>query len=152
MAGSSGAFPLASFYFRVEFESISGQISFQEVTGLEETAEVLEYRDGTSNLLITQKRAGLMKSSTVKMKRGIFESQTELVELFDQLQAGSYHPGIDSLLNIMVSLMDETGEDIISWNIYNAFPIKFSGPTLKSDSKEVAIESIEFAHEGITII
>lgn len=148
MAGPS-SFPIAAFYFRVEFENLGSAISFQEVTGLEESSEVLEYRDGLFPFLITQKRAGMMKSSTITMKRGIFEDRLELIDFLDQLQMNSYHPGGEELLNITVSLLDETGEPIMYWQIFNAFPIKVSGPTLKSDSTDAAIESIEFAHEGI---
>jgi hypothetical protein len=37
------------------------------------------------------------------------------------------------------------------WNVSNAFPVKVEGPQLKASANEVAIESIELAHEGLEI-
>ena len=37
------------------------------------------------------------------------------------------------------------------WSLTNAFPMKITGTDLKSDSNEVAIETIEIAHEGLTV-
>ena len=35
------------------------------------------------------------------------------------------------------------------WKIKNAFPTKVQATDLKSDGNEVAIETLELAHEGI---
>jgi phage tail-like protein len=37
------------------------------------------------------------------------------------------------------------------WTLANAWPTKISSTDLKADGNEVAIETIEIAHEGITI-
>ena len=37
------------------------------------------------------------------------------------------------------------------WSIANAWPTKITGTDLKSDGNEASIESIEIAHEGVTI-
>jgi len=37
------------------------------------------------------------------------------------------------------------------WKAVNAFPIKVEGPALKASGNEVAIETIEIAHEGLTL-
>jgi len=38
---------------------------------------------------------------------------------------------------------------VARWNFENAWPLKVSGPTPKSDSNEYGIEEIVIAHEGI---
>jgi len=40
----------------------------------------------------------------------------------------------------------------MAWTLHNAWPTKISATDLKSDESEVAIESIEIAHEGLTIV
>ena len=37
------------------------------------------------------------------------------------------------------------------WKAQNAFPVKVEGPALKASGNEVAIESIELAHEGLEL-
>jgi phage tail-like protein len=54
--------------------------------------------------------------------------------------------------DITVSLLDENHLPVVNWVIKNAFPVKVQGPTLKSDGNEVAIESIELAHEGLSVV
>jgi phage tail-like protein len=47
--------------------------------------------------------------------------------------------------------MNEKGEDVRRWNLVRAFPVKWVGPDLKASASEVAIESLELAHEGIQL-
>ncbi|MEM7371303.1 MAG: phage tail protein [Bacteroidota bacterium] len=143
-------YPIAAFFFEVEIEDV-GKISFQEVSGLDESVEILEYRVGRSPVLMTQKRAGMRKSSTVKMQRGIFRDKTEVEDLFSNLQKKFYHPNQESLLNVTITLLDEVGEIVMAWKLKNAFPTKITGPSLNSENNSAAIEALEFAHEGIEV-
>lgn len=147
---NQGLFPVAGFYFSVE---IGGDmISFQEVSGLDMENEVLEYRHGNNPNFITQKRLGLAKSSTVTLKKGVFESDSRLADLsWDALYEKKFHSYGDPT-DLLIYLNNESGDPIASWAVYNAVPVKLSGPSLKSDSSEVAIESIEFAHDGLDVV
>ena len=40
----------------------------------------------------------------------------------------------------------------MEWPVRNAFPPKITSPDLKASGNEVAIESMEIAHEGLTIV
>ena len=92
-----------------------------------------------------------MKFSNITMKKGVFESDDRLLELFNKIyEEKSYYGDSESRFDILVELLDELGETVMTWNIIKAFPVKLQGTDLKSDGNEVAIESIEFAHEGIT--
>lgn len=52
--------------------------------------------------------------------------------------------------NITVTLIDDTGADGPQWTIINAWPVRYSIPDLNALGSEVAIESIEICHEGLT--
>ena len=54
-------------------------------------------------------------------------------------------------VTIVVNLLDETQAVAMTWTLQNAFPVKLTGTDMKSDGNEVAIESIEVAHEGLTV-
>ncbi|WP_262497371.1 phage tail protein [Chryseobacterium scophthalmum] len=50
-----------------------------------------------------------------------------------------------------MSLLDENGEPAVTWKVKNAFPLKVNATDLKAEGNEVAIETLEIAHEGLTI-
>ena len=75
----------------------------------------------------------------------------ECLELFKAIVEDKEYYTQDDRFDITVSLLDEQGEAVMSWDLTNCFPIKYSGTDLKSDANEVAIESIEFAYEEIEI-
>jgi phage tail-like protein len=39
-------------------------------------------------------------------------------------------------------------EEMRSWHFARAFPVKWTGPTLQTTSNSIAIEAIEFCHDG----
>ena len=147
MADFEDQWPIAKFHFRVTIDG--EQVSFQEVSGLEANTEVIEYRHGDSEVFSPIKMSGLVKTSNLVLKKGVFESDDRMLELFNKIYEKDYYTTEDSRMDILVELLDETGETTMAWNITRAFPIKLTGTDMKSDANEVAIESVEFAYEGI---
>jgi phage tail-like protein len=138
--------PLPAFHFEVRIDGT--KYSFKEVTGLEHSSDVLEYRTGDMKSLVKMKRLGLQKGGTIVLKRGIRKAYDKVLGVYKELEKNEYHT-FDSTVELQIFLLDALGAPIMEWNIAKAVPIKFSGPNLKSDSNEIAIESIEFAHDGI---
>jgi phage tail-like protein len=141
--------PTASFYYRVTVDG--EQISFQEVSGLDQEYEVIEYRHGDAESFHKIKRLGLWKTTNLVFKKGIFEGDDRLLAIFNRGYDKEYYTTEDSRMDILVELLDETGETVMAWNVNRAIPVKLGGTSLKSDSNEVAVESLEFVHEGITL-
>ena len=52
---------------------------------------------------------------------------------------------------VTISLLDEAGKPTMVWTLANAWPTKITGTDLKAEGNEVAIETIEIVHEGLTI-
>ena len=52
---------------------------------------------------------------------------------------------------VTISLLDEGGAPTMVWKLANAWPTKVTGVSLKSDGNEAAVESLDLAHEGLTI-
>ena len=74
----------------------------------------------------------------------------------DQLQAdvvtGSFSKNQRaSNPNVAIILMNEKGDTVRTWNLVRPFPVKWVGPDFKASGNEVAIESLEIAHEGIKV-
>ncbi len=135
--------PIPKFHFRVEWAG--NNVGFQEVTGLSLETQFIEYRAGNDNTFITQKIPGLKKNSNITLKKGLFHHDNAFWDWFQDVQTNP-----ERRETVTISLLDEEGNPVFVWTIVNAFPVKVSAPDLKSDANEIAVETIELAHEGIT--
>jgi phage tail-like protein len=138
-------YPLPKFHFLVEWGG--SKIGFSEVTGLDMQIEPIEYRDGSSPQYTKIKMPGMQKYSNITLKRGTFEGDKEFYSWFKTVNMNKIERR-----DLVVSLLNENHEPVISWKIINAFPIKVQASDLKSDGNEVAIETLELAHEGLSVI
>ena len=143
-AQSTSVWPLPKFHFQVKWDSEVMQ--FQEVSGLDLEAQPIEYRHGDSPEFSTIKMPGIKKSGNVTMKKGVFKSDNKFWDWFTQIKMNTI-----KRIPVTISLLDESGGATMVWTLANAWPTKITGTDLKSDGNEVAIESIELAHEGVTI-
>ncbi|MBN2527984.1 MAG: phage tail protein [Deltaproteobacteria bacterium] len=143
-AQSTSVWPLPKFHFQVKWDSTV--MSFQEVSGLDVEAQPIEYRHGDSPQFSTIKMPGIQKSGNVTMKKGVFKSDNKFWDWFNQIKMNTI-----KRIPVTISLLDEAGSPTMVWTLANAWPTKITGTDMKSDGNEVAVESIEIAHEGITI-
>jgi len=51
---------------------------------------------------------------------------------------------------LVVTFFDHTSERFTIWNLTNAWVMKLTGVDIRSDSNQVAVESIEVSYEGLT--
>ncbi len=147
---SQSDFPVAGFHFRVQLDGYDGYISFQEVTGLEQSAEVIEYRPGHTRLFNTEKRLGLIKTSPITLKRGVVQGKDEFMEIFDKAiyPEKYFHDSDNAGIDMTIELLDAKGEVMVYWTVYQAIPSKYTSPTLNSEQNALAFESMTFEHSG----
>lgn len=143
-AQSANVWPLPKFHFEVKWDS--EVMSFQEVSGLDVEAQPIEYRLGDSPEFSTVKMPGMRKSGNVTMKKGIYKGDNKFWDWFNEIQMNTI-----KRVPVTISLLDENGDGTMVWTLANAWPTKITGTDLKSDGNEVAIETIELVHEGLTI-
>jgi len=141
---STSVWPLPKFHFQVKWDA--EVMSFQGVSGLDMEAQVIEYRHGDSKEFSTVKMPGIKKFGNVTMKKGVFKSDNKFWDWFNEIKMNTI-----KRKPVTISLLDEEGGATMVWTLANAFPTKITGTDLKSDGNEVAIESIEIVHEGLTI-
>lgn len=137
-------YPIPKFHFRVEWGGT--RIGFTEVTGLEVSTDVIEYRDGASPEYSKIKMPGMQKFGNITLKRGTFAHDNEYFKWWNTVALNTIERR-----DITISLLNETHEPVVVWKIKNAWPVKVQSTDLKGDGNEVAIETIEIAHEGLTI-
>ena len=137
--------PLPKFYFMVDLGSTTN-VPFQEVSGLEIESEPLEYRHGNSKAFSKINMPGMIKNNKVSMKKGVFVNDNSFWKWYSEIKMN-----VIKRQNVVIKLLDEKGNPTMTWTLNNAWPTKISSTDLKSEANEVAIESIEIMHEGLTI-
>ncbi len=133
--------PLLAYQFWVELESelVGG---FSECSGLQAETEVFDWAEGGDNTGV-RKFPGRTKYSNITLKHG-FSQSPELWLWFMRVMRGTFERR-----PLTIILLDAVGNRVRAWNFAHAFPVKWSGSELKADARAAAIESVEFAHEGI---
>lgn len=134
--------PLQSGRFLVEIgkEVVA---HFQECTGLTFEVEVQEYIEGGNNEFV-HKLPGRIKYGNITLKRGVTDNK----------QFANWRPKIEGgkitveRKNLSIILFNHAGETVKTWEVAEAYPVKWTGPDMRASSMEIAIESIELAHEG----
>ncbi|MGO4537073.1 phage tail protein [Paenibacillus sp. YIM B09110] len=134
--------PYRNYRFIVEIEGLE-EAGFSEVSGFEATFDVIEYREG-NEVITPRKLPGLVKYGNITLKWGA----TESMELYEWIQ--ECIEGTVERKTITITAVDEEGEETASWNVIEAWPVKYTAPTFNGLGNEVAIELLEFAHEGLT--
>ncbi|WP_147676400.1 phage tail protein [Algibacter pacificus] len=137
-------YPLVKFHFSVDWAGTN--IGFTEVSGLDVETELIEYRHGASPDYSKIKMPGMQKFSNITLKRGTFANDNEFYQWWNTVKLNKIERR-----DITIKLLNEDHEPVVVWKVKNAFPVKVQSTDLKGDGNEVAIESMEVAHEGLTI-
>jgi phage tail-like protein len=148
---AQGDYPLPKFHFQVDWGGTL--LGFTEVSGLDVETEPIEYRHGASPVYHKTKQPGLTKYSNITLKRGTFQSDNDFFNWWKEtafFQEGNKTKS-KYRRDITISLLNEEHKAIITWKVINAWPIKVQSTDLKADGNEVAIESMELVHEGLTL-
>ncbi|TAD95968.1 MAG: phage tail protein [Bacteroidetes bacterium] len=140
--------PIPKFYFQVTFAEGAGgdlaKVPFQEVSGMDTEAQVIEYRAGDDKRFTMSKMPGLIKTSNVTLKKAMFKDDNDFWDWYSKIKMN-----IVARTTVTIELLDETGTALHTWVLANAWPSKITVTDLKADGNEVAVETIEIVHEGI---
>jgi len=137
--------PLVSFQYAVE---IQGKVSgyFTECSGLGSEHEVIEHKVvDPKGKEIMQKVPGRLKWESIVLKRGITDSM-DIWGWRKKVEDGKVD---EARANGSIVMMDQHLNAVARWNFENAWPVKVSGPSMKSDSNEIGIEELTITHEGL---
>lgn len=137
-------YPLPKFHFQVEWGG--SRIGFTEVSGLNVETQMIEYREGSSPEYHKVKMPGMQKFDNITLKRGMMKKDNEFFRWWNTVALNTIERR-----DLTISLLNESHEPVFVWKVKNAWPVKVSGTDLKADGNEVAIESIELAHEGLVV-
>jgi phage tail-like protein len=136
--------PFGGYNFAVEIDGITS-MGFKTCSGLDSSTTAGTYREGTDPTLGQRKLPGLLSFSNITLSRGIISDHS----LWDWRSAVA--GGDLQRRDLSIILRNDKGEEQIRWNVSNAWPTKWTGPSFDATSDAVAIETLELAHEGIEV-
>lgn len=117
---------------------------FQEVTGLDATLEIEDYKEGGLNDRVRKFPTRTTWSNLV-LKSGIGIGD----DLWNWHDA--YVQGQGKRRDLIVVLENDLHIPLKMWQISRGLPIRYVGPTLNAKASDVAIQSVEIIHEGIQL-
>jgi phage tail-like protein len=141
----AGRDPLVGFHYGIEVQGVVNGY-FTECSGIGSENELIEHKvvdeKGRESI---QKIPGRLKWQDITLKRGI-TSNMDIWDWRDQIVEGKVD---DARKNGSIVMFDQAGDEVARWNFENAWPLKVSGPSMKSDSNEFGIEELVITHEGL---
>lgn len=139
---SSRKDPLTTFLFGLKIADLSldyndGTAFFRSIGGLKTDTDVQDYNEGGVTAF-TRKVIGVTKWSNIVLKQGFTGD--------NKLWNWRYNP--KRVSGTIYQLGPEL-KAICRWEFKNGYPVKWEGPDFSADKNELAIETIEIAHEGL---
>jgi phage tail-like protein len=129
------------FSFSVDIDGVAMNLPFQEMTGI----DVIEYRRGDSRLSTTR-TPGIQRAGNITLKKGIFAKDNKFFDWYKRIKLNAAPRS-----TVTIRLLDENGNPTMTWTLRNAWPAKFASADLNAAGNEVAVETLELAHEGLTV-
>lgn len=139
------AFPSARFF--VEIDGVT-RARFQQCSGIEMQTEVMEYQEGGLNSFV-HKLPGRTKFSNLTLKWG----STDTTDLWDwYLRLAVNKQKKPQKKNVSVIQFNPAGVEVRRWNLVNAYPVKWTGPSFDANSTEVGVETLELAYDEFKFV
>ncbi|PPD38724.1 MAG: phage tail protein [Methylobacter sp.] len=139
-------YPIPRFHFQVDWGG--AKISFTEVTGLVMEREKIEYRHSDSKDFNKISMPGMVKNNNITLKRGKFEGDFDFNTWLEDVA----NDRVNGRRDLTIRLLNEKHVPVAAWSATRCFPVKVTAPDFKSDANEIAVESIEVAHEGLKLM
>jgi phage tail-like protein len=145
MAAGARIDPFRTFNFKVEIDGLTVG-AFRECSGLTADGNSVEYREGTDIPRTTRKLIGLQTYGNITLKRG-YTPNRELWTWYTNIVNG-----LPDRRNGTIVLLNEARAEVMRWDIENMWIKKIEAPTFNATANEVAMESVEIVHEGLSLV
>lgn len=134
--------PFLNFRYEVRLDDMA-VAGFSEVSGLDVVMTTMAYAEGGVNTF-THTLPGPTKQSNITLKRGIIDGS--LWQWYSEMLSGKIQ-----YRNGSIAVKDPSGaQETIRIDFYRAIPVKWSGPSLNASQSQVAVETLELAHQGLS--
>jgi phage tail-like protein len=142
-------YPPVGFHFKVEVQNLpanDNDVRFTEVSGLSMEMGTEEIAEGGENRFI-QKYPTRTKYPELVLKRGLLVNSEILTWIRECLEDYKIQPK-----TIFIKLLNEEHQPLLTWNVVNAYPTKWSVSDLNASNNAVVIESLQFFYQYFTLV
>jgi phage tail-like protein len=130
-----------SLRFQVRIDRFGSLGLWTKCEGIGVEYDVFEYREGGQNGY-THRLPGRAKYANLKLSRPIDANSAKVAEWMASLQREATRETAE------ISVLDPTGAVVATWNLTGVFPARWTGPTLDVAGNQIALETLELAHNG----
>ncbi len=139
---------MISSRFAVEIDSIV-VASFKECSGLNGEIQVETYREG-GVIDYEHKLPGLATYGNLTLKSGVANAM-DFWKWYYKTTMGTIERKQVSVILYNHHRSDGKLGEGMRWNLLDAFPVKWEGPTFSASDANVVVQSLELAHHGIIL-
>ena len=137
--------PLEGSNFIVDFAG-TDDASFSHVDLPVALLDEVAYRSGDDKANEPRKQPGLASYSHLVLSRGL----TTNLDLWNWWEAAhNGDPSVDR--NVVVRLLDGTGQLVLSWKFRNAFPAVYRLSPLDAAASDLVVETVELAFDSMDV-
>lgn len=141
-------YPPSGFHFRVDFldiKTIDQDIMFRSVSGLSVSMETESIKEGGENRFSHTLPVRSQYSDLV-LKRGVLVDSGVIAWCRAALEGFTFRP-----ITVLVHLLNEKHEPLITWNVVHVWPKKWSTADLNAEASEVLVETLELSYNFFTV-
>jgi phage tail-like protein len=136
--------PQGGFLFVLEVDK-RWVAHFNECSGIKNTTEVVEIQEGGLNARV-HKLPGQTRWENIVLRYGM-SSDTYMIEWRNEILNDNFK----ARRNASIIVLDNDLSELRRFNVKNAWPVSYEGPGLNAASSDLAVESVEIAHEGVEV-
>ncbi|HCY41481.1 MAG TPA: glycerol acyltransferase [Prolixibacteraceae bacterium] len=139
-------YPPLGFHFLVEFANQKDEYQFQSVSGLSYNLGTEDITEGGENRFV-HKLPLRPKYPNLVLKRGLL-IDSELIDWCrSSVEDFSYSP-----TDIIIKLLNEEHEPLITWNVIHAYPVKWAVADFNAEESKIVIETLELTYNYFKIL
>jgi phage tail-like protein len=144
----AGQYPPVSFFFRVDFQlgGANTDSAFQEVNGFTVELQTEEVKEGGQNRY-SQTLPGRAKYTDLVMKRGLILNSAVIQWCKDAIENLIIRP-----ITVVVILLNEKNEPLLTYNFVNAWPKKWSVSDFNAQESKIVVETMELSYQYFDVI
>ncbi len=142
-------YPPVGFFFSVDFQLggvQSKDAMFQEVNGFNAELQTEEVREGGENRY-SQKLPVRANYTDLVLKRGLIVNSAVVKWCRDAIENLIIQP-----ITVVVILLNEKNEPLLTYNFVNAWPKKWSVSDFNAQESKIVVETMELSYQYFKVI
>jgi phage tail-like protein len=128
------------------------EAGFQEVSGINATMGFDKIAEGGENRFVHKVPTRVAYDSNLELKRGLIVAASPFGDWCRAHFSYGVNNGIIRPKNIIVHLLDEKQNPLMSWAFARAYPVKWEAAGLNARQSEIVVESIALTYQYFTKI